>query len=146
MCCGVILTGQKRKSGCQRPADYVSGVAPGPYSAESLLESLYSANPEAVINGRLNQYRGQRTGLTILTALGTRIGTSRQSNTVLESRLRGIRCGNQPEAVSPTQSSDLPCLTFSRPFIRLQPGRGRVPHHVGSSSRTTPRGCQCRRR
>lgn len=27
------------------------GVAPGPYSVEALLETLYKKNPEAVVNG-----------------------------------------------------------------------------------------------
>jgi hypothetical protein len=30
-----------------------SGVAPGPHSVETLLDSLYDTNPEALINGEV---------------------------------------------------------------------------------------------
>lgn len=37
-----------------------SGVASGPFSVETLLDKLYSANPEAVINGQcLKQTAGR---------------------------------------------------------------------------------------
>jgi hypothetical protein len=131
MSCGVISTGQKRKSGCGRPADYVSGVAPGPYSAESLLESLYSANPEAVINGKLSQYHEKCTRLTSQIDLETPTGTLQRSNTDLESRPREIRCGNRLGAVSSQ-------VVFRLAVSDLQS----ASHSASTRSRTSLTPCQ----